>query len=208
MCPTSHAQHETHTNATVSCFLLPELDLPQLKLRAAPCSRTLCTSDLPSALSQKSGIREITISANKASTGFPLGKHAVEDEFCCLIDGALPHPLVMHRTIGLVYLVLPLSSILGITSRANSSSSYGQSESKTPLFPGPHLPSEFSRIGAQCCATCCMTLSHLNSSHSDTVWFAFPFQRLQQRAKELLVRGACASMTHRCDSELMPFSVP
>lgn len=104
MCPISHAQCETHTNAPVLCFLLPELYLPQLKLRATPCSRTLRTSDLPSAVSKKSGIRGITMGASKASTGLPLGKHSIEDEFCCLRNGSLPHPLVMHRTTGLVCL--------------------------------------------------------------------------------------------------------
>lgn len=105
MCPTSHAQCESHIDAPVLCFLLPELYLPQLKLRAAPCSRTLHTSDLPSAVSKKSRMRGVPVGANKASTGFPLGKHPTEDEFCCLRDGSCPHPLVMRRTTGLVCLV-------------------------------------------------------------------------------------------------------
>lgn len=40
VCPISHAQCETRTNAPVLCFPVPELYLPQLKLRGAPCSST------------------------------------------------------------------------------------------------------------------------------------------------------------------------
>lgn len=104
MCPISHAQCETRTNAPVLCFPVPELYLPQLKLRGAPCSSTPRTSDLPSAPSTESGSRGTTIGANKVSTRFPLGKHPTEDEFCCLGDGSLPHPFLMHRTTGLVCL--------------------------------------------------------------------------------------------------------
>lgn len=104
-CPISHAQCETHTHVTVSCFLLPELYLPQLKLRAVPCSRTTFTSDLLSAISKMSGIRGRATTANKVSTAFPLGKQPIEDEFCWLRDGSISHPLVMHMTTGLVYLM-------------------------------------------------------------------------------------------------------
>lgn len=46
MCPVSHAQCETRTCTPVSCFPVPVLCLPQLKLRAVLCFRTLCTSHL------------------------------------------------------------------------------------------------------------------------------------------------------------------
>lgn len=58
------------------------------------------------------------------------------------------------------------SSTLGITGKANSFSSYGWRKSKTLL--SWFIPALWIFT------TWCITLSHLNSSHSDAVCFAFP----------------------------------
>lgn len=167
------------------------------------CSRTPRTSDLPSAPSKKAEIRAITTGASKSSDGFPLGEHPQRMDSAAL-EMALPHLFIVHRA------TYSASSFLclGITGRANSSSAYGQDKARPCHYPGPSPPSEFSRRGAHRWATCCPTLSHSNSPHSDTMWFPLPFQHMQRCPKGCSVRGTCASITQRRDLGPVPFSVP
>lgn len=99
MCPVSHAQSETRSRAPV--FPVLELYLPQLKFRAAPCSRTLCNL---SAARNKSGIRGIAHIRLALDFLLRITPERINSAYKLFSS----HPFIMHRTTGLVYLILPL----------------------------------------------------------------------------------------------------